>query len=325
MPLNIRKTTIDFLVEHADQKFTARRIAEWIFDNFPEESQEKKANSIYVKTDDDLVRQIASEIGSQRPMIQKNNPKIKTTEGRPRHYYWTEKSDQAEITEAEEAGTDAHRLIEGASLKESDLYSPLSEYLWHELQIYSKRIDEKTSSNRQGPKGNKWLYPDLAGMEDLTADWHIEIKGVVKEYADSKTKLWSFEVKVLLNRSNVREAFFQAVSNSSWANFGYLVAAEVEGTETMKELRILSSLHGIGLIQINPENPVESQILIPGRERFEVDWATCNRLTQENKDFLQFLKQVRQFYQTSDLRPRDWDFYPDEDPRKQRRTRQIQP
>jgi hypothetical protein len=52
-------------------------------------------------------------------------------------------------------------------------------------------------------------------MEDLTADWHQEVKGVVKEYADKKTKLWSSEVKMLLNRSNVREAFFQAVSNSS--------------------------------------------------------------------------------------------------------------
>jgi len=36
------------------------------------------------------------------------------------------------------------------------------------------------------------------------------------------------------------------VSNSSWANFGYLVASELVGVDTMKELRILSSLHGIG-------------------------------------------------------------------------------
>ena len=30
----------------------------------------------------------------------------------------------------------------------------------------------------------------------------------------------------------------------------------------MKELRMLSSLHGIGLIQIDLNNPAESQILI---------------------------------------------------------------
>jgi uncharacterized protein len=126
-------------------------------------------------------------------------------------------------------------------------------------------------------------------------------------YADKKTKLWSFEVKKLLNRSNVREAFFQAVSNSSWANFGYLVVADIEGTDTLKELRMLFPLHGIGLIQIDTENPSESQILIPARERGDVDWATCNHLTDENKDFLSFVKLVRQFHQTGDPRRKDWD------------------
>ena len=71
---------------------------------------------------------------------------------------------------------------------------------------------------------------------------------------------------------------------------------------------MLSSLHGIGLIQIDLNNPAEGQILIPGRERVEVDWATCNRLTQENDDFLRFLRQVCDFHQTGNPRPKDWDF-----------------
>ena len=260
-----------------------------------------------IKTDADLIRQIGAEIGSQRPTLQRRNPEIKITEGRPRQYYWTIKSDQAEVTEVEDTGANKDAAASSDSLKEHDLYPLLSEYLWSELGIYSKRINEKRASNKQGPRGNKWLYPDLVGMEDLTTDWHQEIKDVVKEYASQKTKLWSFEVKILLNRSNVREAFFQAVSNSSWANFGYLASAEIEGADTMKELRMLFSLHGIGLIQIDPENPAESQILIPAREKPEVDWATCNRLTRENKDFLQFVKLVRQFHQTADPRPKDWD------------------
>ncbi len=307
MSLNLAKTVVDYLARNPEQKSTARQIAQWIFENFPAECQEKKANSTVIKTDTDLVQQIVAEIGSQRPTLQKRNPEVKTTESRPRQYYWTAKTDKDEITEAEEAGTNVNFVPGGASLKERDLYPLLSEYLRSELQIYSKHIDDKKSSNKQGPKGNKWLYPDLVGMENLTADWNQEIKGAVKEYADKKTKLWSFEVKILLNRSNLREAFFQAVSNSSWANFGYLVAVDVEGTDTMKELRMFFSLHGIGLIQIDAENPAESQILIPARERLEVDWATCNRLTQENKDFLQFVKLVRQFYQTGDPRPKDWD------------------
>ncbi|MCZ2158768.1 hypothetical protein NPX99_05720 [Bartonella sp. 220] len=127
------------------------------------------------------------------------------------------------------------------------------------------------------------------------------------QYFDKKTKLWSFEVKILINRSNLRQAFFQTVSNSSWANFSYLVASEIEGIDTLKELRILSSLHGIGFIRLDKENTSESQIIIPAKERSEIDWNTANRLTQENKDFFDYIKLIRQFYQTGEIRPSDWD------------------
>jgi len=179
--------------------------------------------------------------------------------------------------------------------------------LWAEFEVYSKRIDEKRSSNKRGPNGNRWLYPDLVGMEDLGVDWHQEVKDCVNQYSDKRTKLWSFEVKLLINRSNVRECFFQSVSNSSWSNFGYLVAAEIEGQDTLKELRMLFAAHGIGLIKLDVESPSESQVLIPARERGEIDWDTANRLATENKDFLEYVKLVKQFYQTGEARLVDWD------------------
>ena len=307
MGLKLSKIVVDFLASHPEQKFTVRQIAQWIFKQYPSECEQKKSDSTSIESDADLVKQIAAEISSGRPALQKKNPQMKTTEGRPRKYYWTMKTDGAEVDEAETEGKEYNINSGAASFNESDLYPIVSNYLRSELFIYSKRIEDRRSSNRQGPKGNRWLFPDLVGMEDLTADWHTEIKGAVKEYADKKTKLWSFEVKLLLNRSNLRESFFQAVSNSSWANYGYLVAAEVEGADTMKEMRMLFSLHGIGLIQIDPENPTESQILIPAKEKPEIDWATCDRLARENRDFLQFIKLIRQFHQTGDPRPRDWD------------------
>jgi hypothetical protein len=108
-------------------------------------------------------------------------------------------------------------------IDEHALYPLLSLYLWEEFGVFSKRIDEKRSSNKRGPNGNRWLYPDVVGMEDLGAEWHQEVRDCVTQYSDKRTKLWSFEAKLLINRSNVRECFFQAVSNSSWANFGYLL------------------------------------------------------------------------------------------------------
>lgn len=306
MSLNLTKTVTAFLAERPDQKFTARQIAEWVFENFPEECQDKKDRSLSLGSDDELLQQLVREITAQHSRILKKNPSLRTTEGRPRKYYSTEKSEQDEINEAESSFE-----TEGTGrVLEHDLYPFLLDYLGTELEVFSKRIDEKRSSNRHGPKGNKWLYPDVVGMKDLSADWDRGIKDCVASYSGSRTSLWSFEVKLLVNRSNVRESYFQAVSNSSWANFGYLVAGEVEGNSTVKELRILSAAHGIGLIQLDLEAPAESQIIIPARERPDIDWDTCNRLAVENKDFSQFVKLVREFYQTGGTKMADWDLPP---------------
>lgn len=315
MALNLRQAVVGFLKDRAEQKFTARQIAEWLFETFPEECQEKRAKSQgnYIKSDADLVQQLVAEISSQRPRLQKKHPELKTTEGRPRKYYYSEKSDSAEVAAAESAVVVPTADMNDTKLGEHAMYPLLSLYLWEEFGVYSKRIDEKRSSNKRGPNGNRWLYPDLVGMEDLGADWHQEVRDCVNQYSDKRTKLWSFEVKLLINRSNVRECYFQSVSNSSWSNFGYLVAAEIEGQDTLKELRMLFAAHGIGLIKLDVENPSESQVLIPARERGEIDWDTANRLATENKDFLDYLKLVKQFYQTGEARPADWDVPKTED------------
>jgi hypothetical protein len=307
MALNLAKTVYNFLKERPDQKFTARQIAEWIFATFPEECQTKKQSSQYVSTDTELVQQLVAEISSQRPRLQKKHPELKTTEGRPRKYYYSEQSDSAEVAAAESAAPVATAHANDTKIGEHALYPLLSLYLWEEFGVYSKRIDEKRSSNKRGPNGNRWLYPDVVGMEDLGSDWHQEVRDCVNQYSDKRTKLWSFEAKLLINRSNVRECFFQAVSNSSWANFGYLVAAEIEGQDTLKELRMLFAAHGIGLIKLDVDNPADSQVLIPARERDEIDWDMANRLATENKDFLEYVKLVKQFYQTGEARPSDWD------------------
>lgn len=308
MALNLKKLTNDFLESNPEIKFTARQIAEYIFKEFPEECEEKRQNStakvIVLDTDAALISQLIAEIGSHRPRLQKDNKNIKVTDTRPRYYYFTTKTDNAEVLQAESSAKKTDN--EESKIKESELYPILSSFLYSELQLYSKRIDEKKSSNTQGNKGNHWLFPDVVAMENLSNDWHDEIKSAAKLSSDRLAKLWSFEVKILINRSNVRECFFQAVSNSSWANFGYLVAKDI-GDGTLKELRILSGLHGIGFIKLDVENPSESSIIIPARENIDIDWNTANRLAGENKDFVHFIKSLRQFYQTGDIKESDWE------------------
>ncbi len=85
------------------------------------------------------------------------------------------------------------------------------------------------------------------------------------------------------------------------------MAEEIEGLDTLKELRLLFAAHGIGLIKLDADNPAESQVLIPARERDEIDWDMANRLATENKDFLEYVKLVKQFYQTGEAKLADWD------------------
>jgi hypothetical protein len=318
MALNLGKRLVDFLQANPGASFTAREIAQWIFAQFPEECAEKKAASTaeYIKTDADLVQQLVAEIGASRPRWQKQNPKLKTTEGRPRRFYWTDKNASEEVDSAESLNAvlhspQTHTLWAEASkseikLSEHDLYPRLATYLQVEHMVVSCRIDEKRSSNKSGSGANEWLHPDLVGLEDLSSDWTRELRDCVGVLAVRRARLWSFEVKLLVNRSNVRKSYFQAVSNSSWAHFGYLVAEKIEGDGTMKELTMLAATHGIGVIQLDSETPTESQILIPARERPEIDWDMCNRLTEENSDFVSYIERVKHFYQTSKLNKAEW-------------------
>ena len=311
MALNLRSVVEGYLRKNPEQRFTTREIARWIFDNHREECLEKQSRStavvIPLDSEEAVIRQLAAEIAARRPSLQEKSG-IKTTEGRPRRYYFTKQTDSAEIKKAEQKP--AVRAASKAGIREQDLYAVLSEFLSLELGVFSKRIDEKRSRNSKGPRGNKWLHPDLVGMEDLSSEWNREIKDCVSQYVDQKVRLWSFEVKILINRSNVREAFFQAVSNSSWANFGYLVASEVGGEAALRELRMLSNLHGTGFILLDSADASESQIMLPARERPKIDWDTANRLAEENQDFTSYIKLIKEFHQTGAMKAYEWDYKP---------------
>ncbi|MBB3974115.1 COG2958 family protein [Hansschlegelia beijingensis] len=304
--LQLSKTVPELLRDRPEQRLDARELALLVFETNPEACHAKREKSAWMQSHDDLIQQIVREIGAQRPVIQSKFPQVRTTEGRPRQFYWSEKTLEAEVEGADQVRASAPVIavikpesVEEA-LSEHDLYPLLGDYLATEFSVDAMRIDERRSNNRRGPNGNRWLYPDVVGIEDLTKGWHDELRQCVSQTGDSRARLWSAEVKRLINRSNVREAYFQAVSNSSWSNAAYLAAAEIEGTDTMQELRMLYALHGVGVIRLDDKNPSESQVLIPARERAAVDWTTCNRLVQENADFKEFIRRVRHFYQTGD-------------------------
>lgn len=305
--MNLRERTFELLKANPEQRFKAREIAEWIHQTYRSETLDKMARSSFLENEAALLNQFVAEIGANRPSWQARYPNLRTTESRPRRFYWTEKSETEEVVAAESGGSELPKsnasVVQDHSPKllERDLYPMLVEFISSEVGASAFRINEGTASNRRGPGGNKWLYPDIVAIEALTSGMNKEVVGALQHSGERRARVWSFEVKRLLNRSNVREAYFQAVSNSSWASFGYLVSAEIEGADTLREIQMLYAVHGIGLIEIDMESPTESVLRIPARERLAIEWSMCSRLADENRDFSSVMKRLRQFYQTGDL------------------------
>ena len=298
------------------KKFKAREIAEGVIDLFPEDYALKRQNPRF-KTDDDLIHQVFTEIASQKQNILKISPFIHVQDKPRPRVYWYDPNIEAEHLESivdedlisNENSEDKEILstfITTEYLSEHDLYPILIEFLKTELGLYCLRIDEKRSKNSRGQNGNQWLHPDIVAMQPIDKKWNELVKTCVKHSSGQNVRLWSFEVKKELNGSNIRSSFFQAVSNSSWANEGYLVATSISTSEVEEELRMLSALHGIGVILLTPENPTESEILLPARRRTEVDWQSINRILNENADFKNFIELVSIYYQTGRIRSQDW-------------------
>jgi hypothetical protein len=104
-----------------------------------------------------------------------------------------------------------------------------------------------------------------------------------KEYID----LYSYELKRTIdNDHQLKEYFFQALSNSSWANYGYLVAFEIS-EDVMEEMERLNRSFGIGVIKLSPYKD-DTTILFPARKN-ELDYYTIDKLCRINTDFKNFI------------------------------------
>ncbi|MEI2265441.1 COG2958 family protein [Erwinia sp. CGal63] len=296
---------INVLQANPEEQFTARQLAQKIIDHYSAELAEKRQNPRFT-SDEDFLSQIAAEIGGSRTIQAKMLcPQVMTRDKpRPRLFYWGEPA-----VEHEDIDITPEPTVETISFSEHSLYPILIEYLSQEEGLFCRRIDEKRSSNNKGLGGNHWLYPDIVALEPLGKEWDAVVQNCVRHSEGRLTRLWSFEVKKQLNRSNVRECFFQAVSNSSWAHFGYLVATEINEDKQRsveRELQMLCALHGIGVVLLDPYDFTNSQTLIPARERTSVDWQSVNRLVVENRDFEYFIELVTGYHQTGKIHKSLW-------------------
>lgn len=185
-------------------------------------------------------------------------------------------------------------LSKPSTFNERDLHPLLVKYLNSDthFKAYAKTIYHENS--RKSVKGyNKWLHPDVVGVYFPFRDYITEIQNVQSAFSVSSLKLFSFELKISITFSNLREYFFQAVSNSSWSHEGYLVALRIaDDSNLYDELRRLNNAFGIGIIKLDPEDIEQSYILFPAKENNNLDWETINRLAEENTDFKSFVSDI---------------------------------
>ena len=170
---------------------------------------------------------------------------------------------------------------------ERDLHPLLCTYL-RDQEIFAKTIYHEKSTGSD--KTKKWVHPDIIGVQEsgLESDATKTLQRTID--AQKSVCLYSYEMKKEINTDyELKEYFFQALSNSNWANKGYLVAYEIN--ETLRpEIERLNAAFGIGIIRLQAHSD-DTEIMFEAREK-EIDYTTLDKLCKINPDVNKFIAQL---------------------------------
>lgn len=223
----------------------------------------------------------------------RDNPKTLFAEigSRPKRFYLKSQEPQIDLSDPEtvEIATQTIKKKKFEYL-EKDLHPFLTYFASYHLRCYTKTINHSHSPKKEF---GEWVHPDIVGCHFPFSEWENGVYDLSSSIGYTTVRLFSFELKRELGFSNLRESFFQTVSNSSWANKSYLVAADISREQEFRdELSRLSTSFGIGVIQLNIEDPYSSEIIFPATYRENLDWETINKLAM-NTDFREFISTVK--------------------------------
>lgn len=203
------------------------------------------------------------------------------------------------------------QVKEISSFNERDLH-PLLTYFVYANPSFGRGRDILTKtiyhekSKRIGY--SEWLYPDLVGFYLPLEDWDADLVELGKLTDSNLIKLYSFEMKKSLNKGNYRESYFQAVSNSSWGNEGYLVASMIlQDDDFFSELERLTLSFGIGIIHLDLQDFDSSSILFPAVPKANLDWETMNKLCAQNEDFKKFIQDIKIDFEAKRIHKAEYD------------------
>ena len=223
--------------------------------------------------------------------IQKNDTRVKRIKqsGGIYAYYLTkdESNIESELLVGDSENVKKPKGEKVKTYEERDLHKLLSSYLKN-TDTYSKTIFHEQSNGKDN--NQIWTHPDMVGIKFLNLQTKASQNFLKSINRVDTFKLSSYELKKEINSdSELKKAFFQAVSNSSWANYGYLVAFEFSDSLN-EEIARLNQSFGIGIIELNA-NPYQSKVLYPAVFR-DLDFKTIDKLCKMNKEFEKFIEQT---------------------------------
>ena len=201
-------------------------------------------------------------------------------------------------------------IPEATIIPESSLHPYLVKFARERFRVYCKTINALKVSKKKDKIG-KWTNPDVVGINPTILDLNPLFQSEIEKLGLFSTKVmqfYSFELKLKIDKSNITECYFQAVSNSAWANYGYLVVGDLDTDAAFLEnLSRLNNGYGIGIIKLNVENPSKSEIVVSAREREIVDINFMNFLADMNTDFYGFVDNARKTISTKTINVSDFD------------------
>ena len=196
-------------------------------------------------------------------------------------------------------------------ISEAEFHPPLVKYARLRFDAYCKTINAVKVNKIRNNKINKWSNPDIVGISPTILKLGGLFRAEVRKLGIFSTKVlqfYSFELKRTINRSNITEAYFQAVSNSSWANYGYLVVGDLSMDESfLANLSRLNHGYGIGVIHLNYKDPEKSEIIVSAREREMADINFMNFLAEINMDFHRIVEVAQSIAAGKDINTDDFD------------------
>lgn len=232
---------------------------------------------------------------------------------RPAKFFLKAKIETLSSTVLENIDQEENRTVKNEKLSfyEKDLHPLLSYFAYANTQFNrGKAILTRTIAHEKSKKDglSEWIHPDMVGVYIPIEDWSREIIELNSVSNSNAITLISFEIKKKIDRSNYREYFFQAVSNSSWSNEGCLVSASIaDDDELLNELERLSVSFGIGLIKLDLEDIDASGVVFHAHKKKELDWETMNKLSDINADFKKFLQDVKIDFDSKRIHKSEYD------------------